>query len=149
MLSKKSKFILTIALVLVLCLSLCFVACDKTPDNTDNDLKEVVLIVGNAVINATTEAQYVHDLLVELNANGDIQYEFENGAYGATVLKLNQLETTNDWSKWIAVYHDIDDVTLYTPGYNYTLNGDEYYSSSVGVSSLPVIDGATYVFVQQ
>ena len=42
-------------------------------------------------------------------------------------------------------YHDIDDITLYTPGHDLERDGKTYFSASVGVSSLPLRDGATYL----
>jgi len=49
---------------------------------------------------------------------------------------------------FIAVYHDIDDVKLKDISglvENLTYLGKDYFSSGVGVSSLPLLDGATYI----
>lgn len=147
MFNGKNKIAIVCLLVLVLCVSaVCMCACDAS--NTQEGEKSVVLIVGTQEISVKTDALYLHDLLVELNDAGRITYEFSTSEYGAVVSKLNDLETTLDWSKWIGVYHNIDDITLYTPGYDITINGNTYFSSSCGVSALVVLDGATYVFVQ-
>lgn len=144
----KSKWLIALLLVLVLSVSmLCFVACNND-DDTQEGVKNIKVLIGNKSLSVSTDEEYLHDALVELKEEGKIVYEFEMGQYGATVMKLDSFETTSDWSKWIAVYHDINDITLYDPQYDIQQGGKTYHSSSLGVSSLPVQDGATYLFVQ-
>lgn len=153
MLSKRAKFTLSILLViLVLVSAVGFVACDGLRNagkpGAQTGEKAITVIVGDESISASTTAEYMHQLLVELDTASKLQYEYTDGQYGATITKLNDLVTTPDWSKWIGVYHDINDVTLYDPQYDTTVNGKTYHSSSVGASSLPIKSGATYLFVQ-
>ncbi len=144
----KSKWLIALLLVLVLSVSmLCFVACNDN-DDTQEGVKNIKVVIGEKSLSVSTDEEYVHDVLVELKEEGKIVYEFEMGQYGATIMKLDTFETTADWSKWIAVYHDINDITLYDPQYDIQQDGKTYHSSSLGVSSLAVQDGATYLFVQ-
>ncbi len=142
----KGKKILAIALCLAL--AFCALALAACGDNTEAGTKSVTIIIGDDVFSEETEALYVHDLLEEMCERGDIEYEFEMDTYGATVEKLNNLLSTSDWTMWIGVYIDVDDVELISPGYETTHQGKTYYSSGLGVSSLPVMDGVTYLFVQ-
>lgn len=148
MFKTKSKWLIVLLLVLVLSVSmLCFVACNDD-DGTQEGVKNIKVLIGNKSLSVSTDEEYLHEALVELKDEGKIVYEFEMGQYGATVMKLDSFETTSDWSKWIAVYHDINDITLYDPQYDIQQGGKTYHSSSLGISSLPIQDGATYLFVQ-
>lgn len=143
----KKKIAILVVFVLVLALAMSFVACND--GNVEGGLKVVTVIIGEDVYHASTECEYVHDLLVEMSEKNTIVYEFDMGSYGATVMQLNDLHTDSDWSPYICVYHSIDDVTIRDmSGYGETFiyNQIVFYSSGVGVSSLPVVNGATYLF---
>lgn len=145
----KSKWLIALLLVLVLSVSmLCFVACNDDNDDAQEGEKSITVVIGDKSLRVSTDDEYVHEVLVDLDEEGKIVYEFNMGQYGATIMKLDSFETTTDWSKWIAVYHDINDITLYDPQYDIQQGGKTYHSSSLGVSTLPIKDGATYLFVQ-
>ena len=143
--------ILTIVAIIALVASFVFVACNK---DAKGDSKTVTLIIGvgesYVTLTETTDNEYMAGLLLELKEAGKIQYEWENGSYGTYMLSLNNINPQGQ-SEWVAVYHDIDDVTLRAdigewPMPNAEYNGKTYYSSSAGVDLLPLIDGHTYYF---
>ena len=150
--------ILAIVAVVVLALSLVLVGCDKLKDAgkpaPEVGNKEVTLIIGvgeeYSTVVVKTYQEYMAGLLLELKLRGKVEYESSQGAYGTFVESLNNIRPASS-SEWVAVYHDIDDVTLRAdlgdwPMPNAEYNGKTYFSSSVGVDSLPLKDGHTYYF---
>ena len=150
--SKKINKIVVVAVVALLALSLMtFAACDKLKDLgrpvIETGDKEATVIIGEDSYYVKTGANYVHDLLVELKAAGEITYEFSISQYGAYIEALGNLNL-DEQGAFIAVYHDIADDTLidYEYGTTLTVDGKEFHSSIFGVSELPVYSGATYLF---
>ena len=150
--------ILAIVAIVVLAMSLVLVGCDKLKDagkpEAEVGNKEITLIIGvgeeYATVVVKTYQEYMAGLLLELKLRGKIEYESSQGAYGTFVESLNNIRPASA-SEWVAVYHDIDDVTLRAdigewPMANAEYNGKTYFSSSVGVDSLPLRNGHTYYF---
>ncbi len=145
----KKLAVSTIIIALILALSLTLFACSSTPENTGE--KSVAIIIGEDTYTLTTSKAYVHDALCELRDAQGVNYIFENGPYGVAIMELNELYTTADWTKCVGIYHTIDDVTIRdmsSYGAGFYWNDVLYYTSGVGVSSLPLVDGATYLFKQ-
>ena len=136
--------ILAVVAILVLVASVVFVACG----NKDNSEKSIVILVqhgeGFDSFELTTNKAFLADALEELKVQGKLTYTID----GTALTALNDLVTTSDWSKWIAVYHDIDDIALYFPDYDYEYSGRTFHSSSKGVLDCPLKNGATYLFLQ-
>ena len=150
--------ILAIAAILVLALSFVLVGCDKLKDagkpEAEIGYKAVALIIGRGdaynIVVVKTQAEYMTELLNELKASEKITYESTQRSYGTYVTSLNNIQPQGE-NEWVAVYHDIDDVTLRAdlgewPMPNANYGGHEYYSSSVGVDLLPILDGHVYYF---
>jgi|GEM_PF-3014554 len=139
--------ILAIVAILVLAMSMVFVGCDK---KTDPNEKKVVILVQNGEefdsYELTTTSLYLSDALKELQAENKLTYSI--GSDGTSLVTINELETTSDWSKWICIYHNIDDVALFFPGYDFELEGVIYHSSAEGVTTCPLQNGAKYLFRQ-
>lgn len=132
------------ALVAVLACALVFAACDHSDANTGE--VTVGLIIGEAeAVSVTSDAPYLYDMLVEYCAEEGIALEGEESAYGFYITRIGDMVQGD--GKYIMFYHDIDDVTLYTPGFDTERDGKTFFSSSLGVSSLPLRDGATYLIV--
>lgn len=154
MFKKRSKFFAySLVAILTLVALVSLVACGGLNDlgkpNTQDGVKQATIIIGAQTYSVQTEAEYLHDALLELKAAGKIEYEFTLGEYGAFVTKLNELEGTANYSKWIGVYVDSDDSELASPGYDETVDGKVYHSANLGVSDMPLLDGLTYVFLQK
>lgn len=150
---KKLNKIFIVALVALLALSLlAFVGCDKLKDLgkpvIETGEKEATVIIGEDSYFVKTDAEYVHDLLVELKEAGEIEYDFDVTEYGAYIKKLGSLDPTKSQNSFIALYHDIDDDSLIDYEYGSTVkyDGKDFHSASVGASSMPVRSGAKYLF---
>lgn len=153
MFKKNAKILLILLVVALLVTSaLCLCACDGLKDfgkpAPDEGSKSVSVVIGEQSYSLKTDAEYVQDLLVEMKDAGKIQYEFSTSQYGAYMTRLNDLSPSSS-SEWIAVYHDIDDMTLKDMQYGEAIQkgGKSYFTASLGVSSLPVRNGASYLFI--
>lgn len=145
---KQTKLAKPCLIVLVFVLACVFavalVACDRGGANTEEITVRLIIGDGESVA-VTTDAPYLYDMLKEYCEANDIALEGEDGAYGFFLTRVGEL--VQDGGKYIMIYHDIEDVTLYTPGYDMQLGGKTYHSASLGVSSLPLRDGATYAII--
>lgn len=147
----------TLCTILVIALLLCVLcACDLKnagkPEAQEGE-KSITIVIGDVPFSVKTDAEYLHNVLVEMNDKNEIKYEYSSGPYGVVVSKVNELETTSDWIKWISIYHSIDDITLRAdigeyPMDKYSYENKEYFPSSVGVEYLPIYDGSMYLLIQ-
>ncbi len=166
--------LLTIVAIIAIVSCLVLVGCDKiedlkdlgkpapseVPANTDDNSGDsgdetpakafgiTVVLIGEGdplTLETRTNSQYLVGVLDELQTEGRLTYSASNGF----VNTIGSLYTTGDYSKWIAMYHDINEDTLIAPGYDMTYNNKTFYSANYGINDLPIRDGATYLFVQQ
>lgn len=138
-------FAIAVAAVLMCAFAVAFVACDKGGEKNTGEVT-VNLILGDAEsVSVTTDEAYLYGMLQDYCAGHGIALEAEDGAYGFFLTRVGDM--VNGDGSYIMLYHDIDDVTLYTPGYDMEIGGRTYHSSSLGVSQLPLRDGATYAVV--
>ncbi len=124
--------------------------------------KAITVNIGENSYTLTTRENRMVYALSELVEKGSIAtFTYAKGSYGAFITALDTLAPTG--YQYIAIYHTIDneaykqasgtwnpDYTVFTPTGGYdtkVVNEVTYFYSSVGISSLPVIDGATYLFV--
>lgn len=166
-----SKILVAILLAVVLSVSaVLFVACNDGESQIDklqqqiNDLqdkltgyeandqvKNITIYVGDdepiAVSTKENKVFYVLSDLVEENKL--TAFAFSGGSYGAYITQINDLCESYDvdtrTSYYISVYHSIDDVNLKGMGEK-EHSGVTFFYSNVGVSSLPIVDGASYYF---
>lgn len=148
----KKKF-LTELLIFVIVMSLALLsACNLKdlgkPDSQEGE-KSVTIIIGDETFEVQSSAEYVHEILLTLAEEKGFDYTFYEGGYGVSVTRLKELRTTSDWTSWVSIYHDIDDVTLIDIYGTYSYKGNDYFMSLVSVDKLPVFDNHTYVFVQE
>lgn len=147
--------ILAIVAILVLAMSMVFVGCNKLKDagkpEAEVGTKTVTILLQNGdkydKYVATTEKEYVQDVLVELKNAEKFVYDFHNTEYGAFIDKLGTMSPDSSKGEYIFVFHDINDASLvgfWTEPVIY--DGRYYVNASLGVSSLPVRDGASYLF---
>lgn len=133
--------------ILALLMSVLLTACaNPNPGN-----KTVTLIIGEGesqkvFSNHKTDAEYLIDLLDELKAEGELTYSGSESKYG---IYLNQVDgVTASGYGWFAVFctqADYQDFTEY--GITRTEGGTEFVSATLGVSSLPLTDGESYMIV--
>jgi hypothetical protein len=147
---KKIAAILS-AVVMIAALLLAFAACIDNPYKTEP--VSVTVIVGEKNLTVETTAGKVRDLLTELKAAGEISaFEYAGSKYGAYVTEIDALKGDSLQGTYIALYHDIDDMALQDFASDYSIltkdiGGKAYFYSGLGISLLPVEEGATYVFV--
>lgn len=132
------------ALLLVGAFAFALAACNEKGGNTEE--VTVSLILGDAdAVSVTTDAPFLYDLLKEYCEENGLALEGSTSATGFYATRIGDLAEDAAAGEYIMFYHDIDDITLYTPGYDLERDGKTYFSASVGVSSLPLRDGATYL----
>ena len=132
------------ALLLVGVFALALAACNEKGGNTEE--VTVSLIIGDAdAVSVTTDAPFLYDLLKEYCEENGLALEGSMSATGFYATRIGDLAEDAAAGKYIMFYHDIDDITLYIPDYNIERDGKTFFSSSAGVSSLPLRDGATYL----
>lgn len=137
---------------------------DKLTGYEANDLeKNIKIYIGDDdPISVTTKENKVFYVLSDLVEDGSVSaFAFQGGSYGAFITKLNDLYY--DTTHYISVFHTIDDANYktlngtYDADWNFTPTGGyqtleykgvTFFYSSVGVSSLPIVDGASYYFAQ-
>ncbi|MDD4840168.1 MAG: hypothetical protein PHE93_05860 [Clostridia bacterium] len=131
--------------IITICLC-CFVACNNTGDA---NAKTVTITIGETAYTLDTNSAYLHDALIELKEKGKIShYEFSESTYGIYITSISDLDLSVQ-NSFIAVYHNIDDASLidYTEYASapVVLNNTTYNPSYVGVSTLPLENGAKYL----
>ncbi|MCQ2409066.1 MAG: hypothetical protein MJ068_00820 [Clostridia bacterium] len=147
------KKLLVVAFVLVLIVSVVILtACNLKdlgkPDPQSGE-KSIKIVIGADIYSVQTDLEYVHQVLVDLASEKDFSYTYSEGGYGVSVMGLKDLKTSSDWTSWISLYHDINDITLIDTYGTHMYEGESYFMSLVSVDKLPVIDGSTYLFVQE
>ena len=168
---KNNKRILLVALILVMVSALCvtFVACGRGNDNPGKSRTVYSGDGDNNSYSVTTNQAYLMDVLKEMKNNGIIDVlETEDSAYGAFIKSIGSLNPGAN--EFCSVWHSLDKFELksvyadYYASYEHgqkieeegtvffgTKIGDKtLYLSTVGVSTLPVKDGACYaIFVDR
>ena len=157
----KTKRLLTVIIavaLLVVCISV-FAACDKT----DTGEKTVVVrFVGNDAygptelfnVTATTQSANLHELMIELQKQNKVVYNFSDSSYGAWILSVGYVDGETKMlepgeGEYVAILHSINEPDLIdysNVSKSFKLNGKTFMYSYVGISSLPLIDGAEYAF---
>ncbi|HKL94132.1 MAG TPA: hypothetical protein VJZ69_02485 [Clostridia bacterium] len=139
------KIALCVIAVILIIGTCAFTACNAT----NSDLKTVTVTIGQTPYTIDTNAEYLHNALLELKAKGELEtYIFLESAYGVEITAISNLDLSNEHS-FIAIYHNIDDATLIDyseyAGKSIELSGVVYHSSGLGASALPLYDGANYL----
>ncbi|MEG2540411.1 MAG: hypothetical protein RSB59_01365 [Clostridia bacterium] len=150
---KNSKRIIVAMLVVltVVCSAVFMTACGKDDKLNNNSQKSITIYIGETSVAATTTTGNMYDLFTEMKANGKLSaFECDGSKYSAYLTKLNDLSPAKN--QYIAVYHDINDMGLQefdntTFLVKSVVHFDKtFYFSGVGITLLPVVDGANYWF---
>ena len=160
--SRKILAVLLTVAMLIACLAI-FAACDKQ----DNSEKTVVVhFVGNDSkgyptdlfsITTTTTKTNLHELMVELEKDKKVAYEYAESTYGAYITKVGFIkdgtETNFEEDKikkqYIMILHSINEPDLIdysNVAKSFEIEGKTFMYSALGVSSLPLKNGAEYAF---
>lgn len=149
---KNAKKIAVLLLVVVslAAVTLLFTACNKDVGNEYE--KTVTIVIGegeNKLVydNYTTTARYLFDALNELsNRETDpLKMGGSWGQFGMFLTEIGDLKAeSNSYICVLATDTEYQDITDYAVKKTY--NGTELTSATLGVSSLPLKDGQTYLF---
>mgnify|MGYP002323097046 FL=1 len=158
--SRKILAVLLTVAMLIACLAV-FAACDKQ----DNSEKTVVIhFVGNDSygyqtdlfsITTTTTKTNLHELMAELKKDKKVAYEYSESTYGAYITGVGFIKdgtTTNlevGENQYVAILHSINEPDLIdysNVAKSFKIKGKTFMYSYVGVSSLPLKNGAEYAF---
>ena len=124
-------------LVLSCALLFSFVACQKTV-KVDGDY---VIITAQKV----EENETLEEYMLSLQADGKLTVETQDGGYGAFIVSVNgKANSTNSY--WMIYTSDSENADAAN---NAEYDGKLYGSASVGISSLIVKEGETYILYYQ
>ncbi|MEG1663428.1 MAG: hypothetical protein RR338_05520 [Clostridia bacterium] len=162
----KRLALIAIVAVLVICSLATLVACsgnslqqklndmsDKLAGFEENEaVKNVTIFVGSSGIAFQTKQNKLTATLTEMVEQSKIStFNFNGGEFGAYLTGINGV--TAGANEYFAIYHTIDDVTL--KGTDFSTGeilkkyafGKDFFYSNVGISQLPIVDGASYLIV--
>lgn len=158
--NSKKVFSLVLVLILVTATLLTLTACfdDDPPDNSAGaKITLVVCDMDKSVLleeEFSTEKSYLHELLEEDSVKSKVSVSTTTGQWGEYIESVNivgkKTLTPKDESQSIMVYHTIaDDATLgeAASDYNVKISNTTYISSFVGISALPIKEGARYLLL--
>ena len=133
------KIILTIlALALVVTAVLGMVACSKPVQMRETE----ILITLDKSIMSDIEGKTLKDYLDLLQEKKYLTYE----ATGGMLFTINERKADSTKGEWWLIYTDDEEHSNEGWG-TYQVEEKTYKSSTLGYESLPLKDGATYVFV--
>ena len=160
----KAKRILLPALILVLIFSVfSFGGCKRPPAEQGEKTVTVIVLDGELQSlfekQVKTEQLYLYGALLEIDeleitstvsmvgayVTGIAIGEIEESEWGDFFSKTDEIKA--EGNSFIAIYHDIDKLELKMMGVDdLQYNNKNYFSSGLGISSLPLYDGQTYIF---
>lgn len=140
----KRKLLLVAVVAMTICaFAFALTACNPPAEGE----KTVNVYIGEQRYSVTTEGLYLFDALKKLSENEGIALDYSGSKYGAYITAVGELKPDTAAREYITVYHDIDDDGLKGFGVadvELTHDGKIFYYSGVGVSLLPLEDGASY-----
>jgi len=131
---------LILALLLPLILLFALTSCN---DVIENGEKTVKIILGGEEYTLSTSADNLHLALIMLKEKENIDYEYEEFAFGIMIKKAGGVTPTD--SEFIAIYHDLEKTEYIYFGNDTEYNGKTYHLSGVGAKDLPLVNGASYL----
>ncbi|MCR4660746.1 MAG: hypothetical protein K5765_01945 [Clostridia bacterium] len=152
----KRKILSVVVVVAIVAMMLCvLISCTNTKVNIDPE-KKVVSFTAEESIIKKYNCEFLIDYMNALMDKKAFTYVANDSTYGKFVVSINDLKADSLTEYW-AIYGDSktkdskeQEYFSYTTtewSKPYTLNGKEYGYANLGVSSLPVEAGVTYVFV--
>ncbi len=140
---KKLTKILSVVVIvaLLVVLSVSFVGCKKYVQQTDT---EVVFTIDSDIMEDCT-GKHLVDYLDALQEKGKLTYKAETtGAY-VMLLEINDLKADASAGEYWFIYADDSENTTEAWG-KYEYDGKTYYSTSFGITDMPIKEGVTFVF---
>ena len=129
------KKLLSLTLTLI-ALVFCFAGCNK-------DVKPVVFTADSSVMTITEETT-LYDYMTALKEQGKLDFTAEDGSYGKFLSSVNGVSNGVGNNPCWMIYSDDEQYTNNEWGQT-EIDGKVYASATLGISDLPVKEGATYV----
>lgn len=121
-----------------------FVACQKSDGTTK---AEVVQSTESVVVIRVDEVEgeaSLYDVMCELKESGKFDFVSEDSAFGQSIVSINGVENPADWSSYWASY--TTDSENGNTEQAKSIDGVNWYYAMLGISSLKVKAGASYMF---
>ena len=147
----KTKILLALILAVALLLSLCLFGCN-TPTDTEGEVTVVIGTEGNYAeykisLSDVEITEGVLSLAKYLSENEGVSLDYADSIYGAYVNIIGDLEPDGMAGEYVTVLTSVEadfDVGVMFSSLEY--KGITLGSSGVGVSTMKVENGATYLF---
>jgi hypothetical protein len=139
------KVLKSLALIIIITLlATSFAACGKTTYVTIDE-NSVIIVASNEIMEITSETTLL-DYMKALEDKEELTYKTTESTYGAFITEIND-KTAGISQSWMIYTDDSENSNAEygTLPYNETV----YNSASLGVSSLIIKEGKTYIFVLQ
>ena len=133
---KRAFCLLAISMLVALSL-FSTVACKKTVV-VDGDY--VVITAENVEDGAT-----MYEYMLDLQEKGELTFETVDGGYGEYIVSVNGVANDNN-SYWMVYTSDESNASMEHPA---EYKGVQYGQAVLGISSLPVVEGETYILYYQ
>ena len=142
---KKLTKILSVLVVLTLLVSaFALFACTKKSYVQQTET-EVMFTIDKDIMPDCT-GKFLIDYLDALQAKGEISYVAEDGAWGKFITQINDRKADSSQGESWFIYADDEENT--TPAWGeYKVGEKTYYSTNYGVTSMPIKEGVTFVFM--
>ena len=84
----------------------------------------------------------LYDVMTKLKADGKFEFVSEDSAFGQSLISINGVAHTADWS-WYWASYTTDEENGTT---EITVDGKTWYYAAAGISDLKVTEGESYLF---
>ncbi len=164
----KKFTLLLLTVIISIALTMTFMACndqggtdsgvDTNNSDTSTAISATLIFVdesGNIIFEKTTEtsANYLSEFVAEITSNSSNSVtceasESSNGLYMDT-FTVNGTMYPKEVGAFVIMYTSLTDSEYIYAGYETTINDVTYNSCGLGMSSMPIKDGVTYVIVSE
>jgi len=146
---KKMKLMIAAILIALSVLAVSLVGCySPAPPPIPEEGANIVIIIGTDEFELITHQRYVFGAIRELVEREDLDFEYSyTRGSGAFIDVLGDLENGYGGA-WLLFYSSLDanEYPQWSDPWTYEKGGTTFWSASLGISSMPVIDGVTYLF---
>lgn len=144
--NKTSSLFTHLLTVIVLLFS--FVACDKERGNVSANVVDATETLVVIKIDEVDGDVSVLDVLKVLEKKNALTFDSKEGAFGAYIVSVNgktEISGLTEGYSWMVYTSDRTDGVANTEGEPLVVDGINYYSTLVGVSSISVKEGEYYL----
>ena len=125
----------------VLTATVMLVCCKKDGDFSAEVLQSTENVLEIRVDEVTGQVA-LYDVMLQLKADGKLDFVSEDSAFGQSLISINGVAHTADWS-WYWASYTTDEENGTT---EIELDGTTWYYAAAGISDLKVVAGESYMF---